>query len=267
VIPEALYTDWTSKNIADYFGASGFRVRYTAVSQPVEAAYPFDRLYAVRSGDSPFCIFALQFKAPQRGASGLLRFNLDLEQLRALQKPAFRNWVFYALPYFTNVQLQTTALHLTNFTRPLQIPSLEPRSHFPLHWRAPFLMIEWEEGKDGPEIKELELYKAFNGFADTGKPDWILTRRACMLSDGTMRYEIPHVSWGELFQSVVTLRSGRHFLQQSDIEAFMAEMRDVSVRPQNAVLAALDLVKRTIEVVALLAGTEEARPEETVFEF
>lgn len=267
MIPEALYTDWVSKSIADYFTASGFRVRYTAVSQPVEAMYPFDRLYAVRSGESPFCIFALQFKAPQGGEKGLLRFNLDLEQLRALQKPAFHDWVFYALPYFTNVELQTTALHLTNFTRPLQIPSLEPRSCFPLHWRAPFLMLEWKKDGDGPEEKDLEPYKVFDGFAASGKTDFALTRRSCMLSGGTMRYEIPHVSWGELFQSLVTLRAGRHFVRKCDIEAFIAEMHDVPVRPQNSILVALDLVKRTIEVVALLPESGEQQHEEKIFDF
>jgi len=266
MIPEALYTDWTSKNIADYFTASGFRVRYTAVSQPVEATYPFDRLYAVRAADSPICIFAIQFKAPQTAANGMLRFDLDLDQLRKLQTPSFRNWVFYAFPYFTNVALQTTALHLTNFTRPLQVPSLQPRSHYPLHWRAPFLMLEWKKDQDGLDEKELELHKAFDGFAETGKTEIVLTRRACLLCGNTMRYEIPHVSWGELFCSLVTLSAGRHFVCPDDIKTFMDEMRDVSVHPQNAILIALDLVKRTIEVLAILPESGERQQGERIFD-
>lgn len=46
MIPEALYTDWVSKNLAEYFIANGYRVRSSAVTQPVEAVFPFDRFYA-----------------------------------------------------------------------------------------------------------------------------------------------------------------------------------------------------------------------------
>ncbi|OFW28586.1 MAG: hypothetical protein A3H97_05090 [Acidobacteria bacterium RIFCSPLOWO2_02_FULL_65_29] len=261
MLPEALYTDWASKQIADYFTAAGFRVRYSAVTQPVEAVYPFDRLYAFNGADGPFAVFALQFKSPQRGAEGLLRFRLDLTQLRALQKPTFHDWVFYAFPYFTDVRFQQECLHLTNFTRPLQIPSLEPRSSFSLHWRAPFLMIE-SAGADGPAAEELEPYKMFDDFAATGKTEWALARRACTFSDGTLRYEVPHISWGELFQALMTLRAGRHILQPVDIEHFIGQLREVPQHVQNSVLVALDLVRRTIEIVAVLPEAGEQTDEQ-----
>lgn len=257
MIPESLYTDWMSKNIAEYFKSVGFRVRYAGVSQRAEAVLPFDRMYSFTSPEGPFSLFALQFKAPRAGANGLLVFDLDLEQLRKLQQPLFANWVLYAFPFFTRIEFQDAALHLVNFTRPLQIPSLKSRSHFPLHWRAPFLMIERAKGADGPEPEELEPHKVFDTFSSTGKNDLVLTRRACTLSDGTLRYEIPHVSWGELFQSLSRLSTGRHFLKPEDIESFVNELSDHPIKAQNSVLVALDHVRHVIEVIALLPETQE----------
>src|SRR4030067_2816606 len=158
MIPEALYTDWVSKNIADFFTAIGYRVRYSSVSQPVEAVFPFDRFYTFQGGDSPISLFALQFKSPKRKKNDLLSFNVDLIQLRKLQTEKFRDWVYYALPYFTLPDYQQNSLHFVNFTRPLQIPCLEPREYCNLHWRPPFMMLEFEK-EDHPDLKELEMHK------------------------------------------------------------------------------------------------------------
>jgi hypothetical protein len=253
MIPEALYTDWISKNIADFFSANGYRVRYSAVSQPVEAVFPFDRFYAFQGGDSPVCLFALQFKSPKRKQNDLLSFNIDLVQLQKLQTKVFRDWVYYALPYFTLPDFQQSALHLVNFIRPLQIPRLEPRSYYNLHWRPPFMMLEFEKGNH-PEPKELETHKIFDGFAP---PGWALSRRACTISDGTLRYEIPHVSWGELFNLLLTLQVGRHLLKRPDIEDFITQLKDVPIRVQNSILIAIDLLKRTIELLVLLPDSGE----------
>ena len=253
MIPESLYTDWISKSIGEYFRSVGFRVRYAAVSQPAEAVFPFDRIYSFNSPEGPFSVFAIQFKAPKRGANGLLIYDLDLEQLRKLQNRTFAGWVLYAFPYFTRIDLQDAALYLVNFTRPLQIPSLKSRSRFPLHWRSPFLMIESKKGADGPEPDELEPFKTFEGFSSTGKTELVLTRRSCHIaSDGTMRYEIPHVSWGELFQSLFTLSVGRHFLKPDEIQDFLKELHEVPMEVQNSVIIALDHIKRIVEIVALL---------------
>lgn len=253
MISEALYTDWVSKNIADFFTANGYRVRYSAVSQPVEAVFPFDRFYAFQGGDSPICLFALQFKAPKRKQNDLLSFNIDLVQLRKLQTEAFRDWVYYALPYFTLPDFQQSALHLVNFTRPLQIPRLEPRNHCNLHWRPPFMMLEFEK-EDQPEPKELEVHKVFDGFAP---PGWALARRACTIADGTLRYEVPHVSWGELFNLLLTLKVGRYLVERPDIEDFITQMKDVTIRMQNSILIAIDLLKRTIELLVVLPDIGE----------
>lgn len=263
MIPESLYTDWVSKNIADFFTANGYRVRYSAVSQPVESIFPFDRFYAFQGGDSPISLFALQFKAPKRKQKDLFSFNIDLVQLRKLQTEAFRDWVYYALPYFSLPDFQNSALHLVNFTRPLQIPRLESHNQYNLHWRPPFMMLEFEKDNH-PDPKELEIHKAFDGFAP---PGWALSRRACTISDGTLRYEVPHVSWGELFNLLLTFKVGRHLVKQDDIEEFIINLKDVPIRMQNSILIAIDLIKRTIELLVILPdnGRESNIKDEIVF--
>lgn len=248
MIPEALYTDWVSKNIADFFSANGYRVRYSAVSQPVEATFPFDRFYSFQGMDSPICIFALQFKSPKRRKRDLASFNIDLVQLGKLQGAPFRDWVYYALPYFTVPDFQQSALHFVNFTRPLQIPKLETHDTCSLHWRPPFMMLEFEK-EAHPEPKELEMYKMFDGFAP---PGWALSRRACTIADGTLRYEVPHVSWGELVNLLLTFKGGRYLMKQCDVEEFISHMKDVPVRVHNSIIGALDLIKRTIELLVVL---------------
>ncbi|RJP46468.1 MAG: hypothetical protein C4548_02645 [Desulfobacteraceae bacterium] len=265
MIPEALYTDWVSKNIADFFSNNGYRVRYSAVSQPVEATFPFDRFYSFQGADSPICIFALQFKSPKRRQKDLAIFSIDSVQLGKLQNASFRDWVWYALPYFTVPDFQQSALHFVNFTRPLQIPNLKNHDPCSLRWHPPFMMLEF--GKEAhPEPKELEMYKVFDGFAP---PGLALTRRACtVFPDGTLRYEVPHVSWGELVNLLLTLKGGRYLLKQHDIEDFIAQMKNIPVRIQNSIIGALDLIKRTIELLVVLpdeGGGSNDREEPVLF--
>lgn len=198
-------------------------------------------------------MFALQFKSPKHKPEGLLSFDIDLQQLRKLQAAVFSDWVYYAMPYFTLPDFQQSALHLVNFTRPLQIPSLEPRTHYALHWRPPFFMLEFPRGEH-PDQKELEIYKIFDGFVPRG---WALSRKASTISDGTLRYEVPHTSWGEFFNLLLTMRVGRHLVQQSDIEKFIDQLRDVPFRIQNSILVALDLLKRTVELLVVIPIASE----------
>jgi len=53
---------------------------------------------------------------------------------------------------------------------------------------------------------------------------------------------------------------------------FIDELRDAAARPQNAILVALDLVKRTVEVLAIFPETGDNEPrnqqqDEQPFEF
>ena len=155
MIPEALYTDWLSKNLADFFTAIGFQTRYAAVSQPVEATLPFDRIYAFANRRAPVCVFALQFKAPKQQRDLRLQFAINGQQLQKLQQPGFRDWVFYAFPYFTNVGFQQNALHLTNFCRPHLLPPRLDSSDFRVQWDSPYFYIETEAG-DKPRILEVD---------------------------------------------------------------------------------------------------------------
>ncbi len=263
MIPEALYTDWLSKALADYFTAIGFQTRYAAVSQPVEATLPFDRIYACTNKRTPVCIFALQFKAPHVQRDLQLQYAIDGQQLQKLQQPAFRDWVFYAFPYFTNVGFQQTALHLTNFCRPLLLPPRPEAADFRLRWDSPYFYIQ-TAGDDKATQEAWEKYKGFDSFYASNKSsgDIVLTRRSCFIADDSIcRYEIPHHSWGELFRSLLTITGGRH-LRPNQIDDFVGSMVENPARIGNAVLVGLDLIRKTIDIVAILGHEGEATQSE-----
>jgi len=250
-IIEDLYVDWISKDIVEFFQKLGFQTKYTAVSQPVEKHYPFDRLYAVGSDFSRFSLFAIQFKAPERSRKGL-RFRLDLNQLQQLKKIEFFNWIYYGLPYFTNPSLQTCALHLVNFVRPLVVPDLE---HVRVDWSRPFFFIELVNPNEHI-TKHLEMHKIFDEFYKTGKSHWMLNRKSFTTrdeNDEILRYEIPHCSWGELVNGLLTGNIAQHFDDKDEFEGFIKMLHEVVYKPTKSILIALDSIRGLVRIVAVLS--------------
>lgn len=260
-ILEDLYVDWISKEIEKYFNKIGFRVGYTAVSQPVEKTFPFDRLYGISSDLSilpEIGLFALQFKAPDRLANDKLKFEIDLLQLQQLQRAEFINWIFYAFPYFTNPIFQFNALHLVNFVKPFSMANLKEIGLNSIYWYLPYFFIEFGEiGED--VLKKLEMYKAFtDDFYSRGEgSEWVLTRKSCVFSDGKHRHEIPHFSWGELFGGLIMGKIGKYFRDKEDFEKFLSILHDIAYRPSNAILIALNSIRKMVRIIAIFSGKEE----------
>jgi hypothetical protein len=257
-IIEDLYVDWISREIADYFRKLGFTVRYTAVSQPVEKIYPFDRFYAVGSDFSGISIFAIQFKAPERHKYGL-KFQIDHQQLKQLQRGEFLNWIYYGLPYFTIPQFQSNCLYLTNFIKPLSIPPLDELKQNNIFWRLPYFFIEFNSDLDSEVMKKVEMHKVFDDFYHRGeKTEWLLTRKSCVYieKEGKHRDEIPHCSWGELFNSLLTQRAGRYFEKKDDFDKFITILHEVNYKPSNAILGALDSIRGVVKIVSVLSRRE-----------
>jgi hypothetical protein len=260
VIIEDLYVDWISKEIADYFQRLGYRVNYTAVSQPVEKTYPFDRLYAIGSDLLGIAIFAVQFKAPDRHKYGL-RFLLDLEQLKQLKRGEFLNWIYYGFPYFTRHIFQSNCLHLVNFVKPLSVPPLDKLDINFVLWQRPYYFIEFDANVDKEILdKDIEMYKAFDEFYGEKNKDFtmVLTRKSCVYLPDVkkQRYEIPHCSWGELFNSLRTKTSGKYFNNREELEEFLSILYEVNYKPSNAILMALDSIRQVVRIFAILARHE-----------
>lgn len=68
-----------------------------------------------------------------------------------------------------------------------------------------------------------------------------------------MRYEVPHSSWGELVNGLLTGNIGQHFDEKAEFEGFIKILHDVAYKPTNAILMAIDSIRGLVRLVAVLS--------------
>ena len=120
--PEALYVHNISAGIEDFLRDEGFHVITQMVSQVREAKVPYDVAIGAR-GQSDIIVFGLQFKRPSwRRGSNTCGWRLEKRQLEVLQREEMGNWIWYALPWDTNIARSRRWLWFCLFLCPFHIP-------------------------------------------------------------------------------------------------------------------------------------------------
>ncbi len=138
---ETMYVEWTVRGMVDFFRTSGFLVYTDTVQEVAEARVPIDRILGV-AGREGVHVFAFQFKAPDVRSGHLVwrvASSTSCAQLELMRAPKFRDWIWYALPYFTSHNDHQHALHLCHFVPPATLCETtrfvawngEVLSHFP----------------------------------------------------------------------------------------------------------------------------------------
>lgn len=267
---EDSYVHWVSEGLVAFFEDLRYTVFHDTVGLRREADVPLDRVYSGCRSDEPVIVFAFQFKTPWSvgpSMSWKLVAGRNRRQFSNMRRKAFRDWIWYCLPYLLDVREWKAALHMCHICRPTQFCE----SAEEVTWIDGNLMLvepdcaivpapvwSWVfPQKPGPR-KHASVDRELDDLTDrlVGESGTVPTCPYAITAPD---------SWGTFYRKLLLGTAGVKLSSQAELEDWSNSVLPTdSTRPQ--VLVAMGDVTRAVSVVARFEGQlvdeDEPAPEQ-----